>query len=344
MDAFSVIYYLVLVVAAVGTVAGIVDAIRQPNDRWVASGHHKALWIGAQVVFGPLGALVYAGGIRPEVAEHDLPGWFRKTGWYVALTAIAVVVLFPIYMTVVRAVSTPVQYINAGLPLHPVDFQPGAFRDAWTEGDLGSKMALSFVVTIVIASFQLVTSILAAYAFAFLRFPAKRLVFVLFMATLMLPIEVTLIPNVATMRSWELFNSVPGLTLPFLAAAFGVFLIRQGFLGVPEDLRDASRLDGYGHLAFLFKIAVPVTRPIIASFAVISLLTAWNQYLWPRAITTEGDMETIQIALQSLLSSTPERANIGIAGAVIAALPVLFLLIFLQKHLIRGLTAGAVKG
>jgi sn-glycerol 3-phosphate transport system permease protein len=281
-------------------------------------------------------------------ADTDLPGQRAKTlksvGWYALLGILAVVVLFPVYMTIVRAVSTPVQYINAGLPLHPVDFQPGAFRDAWTEGDLGSRMFLSFQVTIIIAACQLVTSVLAAYAFAFLDFPFKRLFFVLTMATLMLPIEVTLITNVRLIRELELFNSLPGLTLPFLATAFGIFLIRQGFMGVPEDLRDAARLDGYGHLSFLWRIAVPVTRPVIASFAVISLLSAWNQYLWPRSIVTEGKWETIQIALKSLLTSTPERANIGIAGAVIAAVPVLIILIVLQKHVIRGLTAGAVKG
>lgn len=296
-------------------------------------------------------AVVEAPGSELAVASYadtDLPGQRAKTlksiGWYALLITLSVVVLFPVYMTIVRAVSTPVQYINAGLPFHPVDFQPGAFADAWTEGQLGDRMWLSFWVTLIITAAQLVTSVLAAYAFAFLQFPLKRLVFVLFMATLMLPIEVTLIPNVRLIRDWEMFNSIEGLTLPFLATAFGIFLIRQGFMGVPEDLRDAARLDGYGHLAFLWKIAIPVTRPVIASFTVISLLTAWNQYLWPRSIVTEGQWETIQIALKSLLTSTPERANIGIAGAIIAAIPVLIILIVLQKHVIRGLTAGAVKG
>jgi sn-glycerol 3-phosphate transport system permease protein len=281
-------------------------------------------------------------------ADTELPGQrakgLKSTGWYVLLTLLSILVLFPVYMTVVRAVSTPVQYINAGLPFHPVDFQPGAFADAWSEGDLGPRMFLSLQVTLVIAACQLITSVLAAYAFAFLDFVGKRVVFVLTMATLMLPIEVTLITNVRLIREWELFNSLPGLTLPFLATAFGIFLIRQGFMGVPEDLRDAARLDGYGHLSFLWKIAVPVTRPVIASFAVISLLSAWNQYLWPRSIVTESEWETIQIALKGLLTSTPERANIGIAGAIIAAIPVLIVLILLQKHVIRGLTAGAVKG
>jgi len=131
---------------------------------------------------------------------------------------------------------------------------------------------------------------------------------------------------------------------PFLATAFGTFLIRQGFMGIPRDLRDASQLDGFGHLAFLRRVAIPVTRPVIASFAVISFLSAWNQYTWPRAVVTQGRWETIQIGLKSLSAAKVEESNIGLAAAILAALPILVLLIFLQRQLIRGLTAGAVKG
>src|SRR5687768_8541134 len=120
-------------------------------------------------------------------ASTERPGQrarlLENTGWYLLLLALAVVVLFPVYMTLVRAVSTPVKYIAAGLPFHPVDFQPGAFKDAFVEGDLGSRMWLSAQVTFIITAAQLVTSVLAAYAFSFLRFPLKRLIFVLFMAT-----------------------------------------------------------------------------------------------------------------------------------------------------------------
>lgn len=269
--------------------------------------------------------------------------WKRAT-WYVVLTSLSILVLFPIYMTLVRALSTPAVYVREGQPLYPVDIQWGIFRRAFVEGDLGRKLLLSALVTVIIVAFQLLTSLLAAYAFAFLEFPLKRTLFVVFMATLMLPIEVTLIPNVDTIRSLDWLNSVQGLTAPFLATAFGTFLIRQGFMGIPRDLRDASALDGFGHLAFLRRVAIPVTRPVIASFAVIAFLSAWNQYTWPRAVITEGSWETIQIGLKSLSAARVEESNIGLAAALIAAVPVLLLLIFLQRQLIRGLTAGAVKG
>jgi sn-glycerol 3-phosphate transport system permease protein len=222
--------------------------------------------------------------------------------------------------------------------------QWGVFAKAFQQGDLGPKIVVSAVVTALIVAAQLVTSILAAYAFSFLEFPLRRVAFLIFMATLMLPIEVTLIPNAQTVRSLGWLNSYPGLAVPFMATAFGTFLIRQGFMGIPRDLLDASQLDGFGHLAFLRRVAIPVTRPVIASFAVIAFLGAWNQYTWPRAVITESRWETIQIGLKSVSSSTVDQSNVGFAAAIIAALPVLALLILLQRQLIRGLTAGAVKG
>jgi sn-glycerol 3-phosphate transport system permease protein len=278
-------------------------------------------------------------------ADATQAGW-KKAAWYVVLMLLAVVVLFPVYMTLVQALSRPAAYAVEGQPLYPVSIEWNVWSRAWDVGNLGDKMTVSAIVTIIIVAGQLVTSVLAAYAFAFLDFPFKRVIFVVFMATLMLPIEVTLIANVDTVRNVGFlgFNSYQSLALPFVATAFGTFLIRQGFMGVPRDLRDASQLDGYGHLAFLWRVAIPVTRPVIASFAVISFLSAWNQYTWPRAVVTESDWETIQIGLKSLSTATVDQSNVALAAAIIAALPVLALLIFLQRHLIRGLTAGAVKG
>lgn len=269
---------------------------------------------------------------------------WRQAGWYVLLTGLSVVVLFPIYMTLVRALSTPASYFREGQPLHPVDIQWDVFARAFSEGDLGSKAVTSGVATALIVGAQLVTSVIAAYAFAFLDFPGRRLLFAAFMATLMLPIEVTLIANVQTMRDLGWLNSYQGLAGPFLATAFGTFLLRQGFLGIPRDLRDAATLDGFGHLAFLRRVALPLTRPVVAAFTVVSFLAAWNQYTWPRAVVSESRWETIQIGLRSLSAATVDQGNIGLAAALLAALPVFALLIFLQRHLIRGLTAGAVKG
>jgi sn-glycerol 3-phosphate transport system permease protein len=269
----------------------------------------------------------------------------KDVAWYAALTFISLIVLFPVWMTLVRALSTPLTYMTEGQPVYPVSIEWDIFSRAFSKGNLGRHLFISAVVTTIITTAQVTTSILAAYAFAFLRFPLKRLIFLIFMATLILPIEVTLIANVRTIRELGWIDSFQGLTVPFLAAAFGVFLIRQGFLGIPRDLRDASQLDGFGHVGFLWRVAIPVTRPVIAAYTVIAFLGAWNQYVWPRAVTDDPEQwATIQIALRSISAANIDETNIGFAAAIIAAIPILVLLIFFQRHLIRGLTAGAVKG
>ncbi len=273
------------------------------------------------------------------------PQWLRATGWYVLLVALSLVVLFPVWMTIVRALSDPVVWsFERGQPPYPVAVDWDVFARAFDEADFGRQLLISVAATVIIVAGQLTTSVLAAYAFAFVEFPLKRTMFAVCMATLMLPIEVTLVANSRTIRELEWTNSLQGLTVPFLATALGIFLIRQGFLGVPRDLRDAAALDGYGHLRFLWRVAIPLTRPVIAAFVVLSFLSAWNSYLWPRAITDESEWNTIQIGLRAVANSNPDQLNVGVAAALLAALPVLAILIFFQRHIVRGLTAGAVKG
>lgn len=216
------------------------------------------------------------------------------------------------------------------------------WTNAWDQGRLGPALTRSFVMAALIVACQVVTSVFAAYAFAFLRFPLKGLVFAFVMATLLLPIEVTLLGNVQTIRDLGWTDSYQALVLPFGATAFGTFLIRQGFRGLPPEIRDAARLDGYGHLAFMWRFAVPLTRPVIGAFTVVASLVAWNQYLWPQAVIDDQRQETAQIALKSLEGAI-ENANIRIASALIISLPMVLLLIAFQRQIIRGLTAGAVK-
>jgi sn-glycerol 3-phosphate transport system permease protein len=271
--------------------------------------------------------------------------WLRTAGWYALLIGLALIVLFPVWMTIVRALSNPGSYIfEAGQPPYPVDVEWDVFSRAFSEAEFGRQLTLTIAMTAIIVGGQLVTSVLAAYAFAYLRFPLKRTLFAVCMATLMLPIEVTLIANSRTVRELGWINSLQGLTAPFLATAFGIFLIRQGFLGVPRDLRDAAALDGFGHMRFLWRVAIPLTRPVIAAFVVLSFLSAWNSYLWPRTITDSSDWATIQIGLRAVTTSTADQMNVGVAAALLAAVPVLVVLILFQRHIVRGLTAGAVKG
>ena len=236
---------------------------------------------------------------------------------YGALTIAAIIILAPVYVTIVYSLQ-PVEKIFSYPP--------------------------SLIVASAITAGQIVTSVLAAYAFAFLRFPAKNFVFLVFLATLMVPWEVTLIPNYQTVSTFGWIDSYQGLVVPFMATAFGTFLLRQAFLTVPRDLRDAASVDGYGHFGFMLQVVVPLSRAAIGALAVFSFLLAWNQYLWPLLITNKDEYRTVQIGLKALVSTNIDQFNLVMAGTVIAAAPIFALLVLFQKQLIRGLTSGAIKG
>jgi sn-glycerol 3-phosphate transport system permease protein len=269
----------------------------------------------------------------------------RLVGRYLMLTALSLIVLFPIYVMVISSLLIAPDELTQRPPaLFPSDPQWGTYTDAWTRGNFGAYLRNSFIVTGIIVTGQVVTSILAGYAFALLEFPLKRTIFVLFLATMMIPFEVTIITNLTTISDLGWLNTYQGLAVPFLALGFGAFLLRQAFLQIPRDLRDAATVDGYGHLRFLARVAVPLARPLIAALAVFSFLGAWNQYLWPLLVTSDDNLRTVQIGLEHLRSSSPRAFNVVFAGSVLAVIPLFMLLLVFQKQLIRGLTAGAVKG
>src|SRR5262249_6869956 len=184
-------------------------------------------------------------------ALHRRRVW-GKVGRYALLTVLAVIVLFPIYITVVNSLLRPVDITRQPPRLFPTNPQWGSYEDAWNAGHMGTYLKNSFIVTFVITAGQVLTAILAGYAFAFLQFPFKRILFVVFLATLMVPFEVTIVTNVTTISDLGWYNTYAGLAVPFLATGFGAFLMRQTFLTLPGDLRDAAALDGYGHWRVLW--------------------------------------------------------------------------------------------
>jgi sn-glycerol 3-phosphate transport system permease protein len=269
---------------------------------------------------------------------------WKLVGRYVLITVLAFVVIFPIYITVVNSLLQPDQLGARPPKFFPTDPQWHTYGDAWDGAHLGIYLRNSFIVTGIITVGQVVTAILAGYAFAFLEFPLKRTLFVAFLATLMVPFEITIVTNLQTMDSLGWLDTYQGLAVPFLATGFGAFLLRQAFLQVPRDLQDAAAMDGYGHLRFMVRVAVPLARPAVAALGVFAFLAAWNQYLWPLLVTEDDRLRTVQIGLKQLRQTSLDEVNVTFAGAIIAAVPLLILLIFFQKQLVRGLTAGAVKG
>jgi sn-glycerol 3-phosphate transport system permease protein len=271
----------------------------------------------------------------------------RIFGRYVMLTALAFIVLFPIYITLVNSLLRPPQIAARTPTFFPTSPQWHTYADAWSDGNLARYLANSAVVTVLVTAGQLVVATLAGYAFAFLQFPFRRTLFVLFLTTLMVPFEITIITNLSTVNTLGWYDSYQGLIVPLLATGalgFGAFLMRQAFLQVPKDLQDAAKLDGYGHLRFLTRVAVPLVRPTMAALAVFSFLAAWNQYLWPLLVTKDDRLRTVQIGLKQLRATNLDQINVTFAGTVLAFIPLVILLLIFQKQLVRGLTAGAVKG
>lgn len=264
-------------------------------------------------------------------------------GRYLLLVVVALVVLFPVWTAVMTA-TKPLAELGSLRLLVPDRVDGSGFVDAFRDARLGRYLVNSALVAVAITVLQVITSILAAYVFAFVPFRGRSAVFALVMATLMIPTEVAMVVNLETVQRLGWIDTYRGLVVPFAAFAFGTFLLRQAFLGIAPELREAAAVDGYGHWGFLTRVAVPLARPSISALAVFSFLLAWNQYLWPLLVTNDPDMRTVQIGLKSLVSEDGTNLNLLMAGTLLAALPILVVLIVFERQLVRGLTAGAVKG
>lgn len=275
------------------------------------------------------------------MVDTGAPGW-RRWVRYALLVVVAIIILFPIYVMVIAALKPGNKLLQH--PLLPTDITTETLRLAWTDGNLGRAMWNSLVVSVIVTIAQLVTAVLSAYAFAFLRFPGRTFLFAVFLATLLVPFEATVVVNRSTMQDLGWLNSYQGLAVPFLATAFGTFLVRQVFITLPKELLEAARMDGLGHVGFLREVAVPLARPTLGALALFGFLSTWNQYLWPRLISTESNWNTVQSVLKEMSQSQIDRPNLVIAGTVIVALPIAVGLLLFQRQLVRGLTAGAVKG
>ena len=262
---------------------------------------------------------------------------------YALLGIVALMVLLPLLF----ALSLSLQGTTLSPTLLP-DFSRldwRSFREVFREEpNLTRWIINSFVVSLAVTLGQLITSALAAYALANMNFPGKIFFFFFFLGTLMIPWESTIIPNylAITRLGWK--DSYQGLIVPFVASGFGIFLLRQYFLTIPRDLYEAAVLDGCGPARYLWSILVPLSRPALATLAVYTFLSTWNQYYWPLLIIDSPVWRTTQIGITAFRSSEVTIYNLQMASTIIVMLPTLILLVLGQRQLVRGLTAGALKG
>ena len=263
---------------------------------------------------------------------------------YALLIVVALIVLFPLWSAFTIATLSDAEVAVYPPRLWPSGLNLDNFGRALEQAPLGRYLLNSVIQSTIVMVGQLATASLAAYAFAFIPFKGRNFLFLVFLSTLMIPWEATIIPNYLTIRSLGWTDTFQGLSAPFLATAFGTFLLRQFFLTLPKELRDAAIIDGSSDFRFLTTIVLPLARPALGTLAVYSFLQTYNQYLWPLLITNNQQMRTVQIGIALLQDQERFMFNIVMAGVVIILIPTFTLFIVGNRQLIRGLTAGAVKG
>lgn len=270
--------------------------------------------------------------------------FLKSSSLYLILILAAAIMLYPIWsafnlsmMTDVEIGAYPPRQFPSGLRLTNI-------IRALKQAPLSRYLLNSVVQSSLVMLGQLLTASLAAYAFAFIDFKGRNIFFIIFLSTMMIPWEATIIPNYLTIKRLGWTDTFQGLAVPFMATGFGTFLLRQFFLKIPHELQDAATMDGCGPLRFLVRIVLPLARPALGTLAVYSFLQTYNQYLWPLLITNKPDMRTVQIGIALLQDEERLMINNIMAGVVFILVPTLILFVVSNRQLIRGLTAGAVKG
>lgn len=252
------------------------------------------------------------------------------------------IVCFPIYLTFVGSTVTHYDIVRAPMPLVPGPHFIENYTHALTAGinvPVGRMLFNSLVMAAGIAIGKIAISILSAYAIVYFRFPFRMLGFWAIFMTLMLPVEVRIVPTYEVAASLGLLNSYTGLVLPLIASATATFLFRQFFLTVPDELVEAARVDGAGPLRFFRDILLPLSTTNIAALFVILFIYGWNQFLWPLLITTKPEMNTIVMGLKQMMPSADDYGNwpVTMATAILAILPPVAVVVFMQRLFVKGL-------
>ena len=257
------------------------------------------------------------------------------------------VVAFPLYLAFVASTHTAQEIVQLPMPMLPGDQFWHNYSAALTghgggtgsNAPVGRMMWVSLVTALVIAFGKIAVSLLSAFALVYFRFPFRGVFFWAIFVTLMLPVEVRILPTYKVVSDLGMLNSYAGLTIPLIASATATFLFRQFFLTVPEELVEAARIDGAGPMRFFWDILLPLSKTSIAALFVIQFIYGWNQYLWPLLITTMDSMQTIVIGIKKMLTTTDELAEwqLAMATAVLAMLPPVAIVIFMQRLFVRGL-------
>ncbi|MGQ3674027.1 carbohydrate ABC transporter permease [Xanthobacter sp. TB0139] len=285
--------------------------------------------------------------LASTVTPARRPRWrrfLRENTLHAVMLPLAALWLSPLIWILVTSLKTNVEVFDLTAGFLPASPKFSNYPSTLSVAPFGTYLINSVIVTSSILAGQLITITLAAYAFARLNFPGKNLLFTLFLLQVMFPIYAIFLTNFITLREIGLVNTIPAMIVPFVASGYGTFMLRQSFRQVPQELSDAARLDGCGHLSILWHVYLPLVKPTLIAFSIISIVTHWNDYMWPLLVTNSEEIRTLPIGL-GLLAKADSGADWPrlMAGTTIVVSPLLLLFLIFQRRFIDSFMHTGVK-
>lgn len=266
---------------------------------------------------------------------------------YVMLSVWALIVIFPFYWMVLTSLKDygayNAEYVPAFFTLEPT---LNNYFEAFSAVELDRYLLNTVIFALVTTALMVVVITLAAYAFARLRFKGKNLVFTLFLALMMIPSELVVITNFATITQWDLRNSFLGLILPSVTSVFYIYLLKEAFEQVPDELYKAAKVDGTSDLKYLFKVMIPICKPTLITIIILKIIECWNSYVWPRLITDDPAYFLVSNGIQEIRENGFGRENIPamMAAVVVISIPLIILFLIFRKKIMAGVSKGGIKG
>jgi sn-glycerol 3-phosphate transport system permease protein len=264
---------------------------------------------------------------------------------YLGLLLVTLIIGIPIYWMIIGAFKNTQEVYRIPPTWIPAAPTVDNFPQAWASAPFGRYYINTFITTIFGSGFEIFFAVTSAYAFVFLRFPKKDWLFLVLLAALMVPAQVTILPNYLTVAALKWINTYQGIVVPGASVAYGAFLLRQYYRTLPFEIMDAAKVDGASHLRTLTSIVVPLSKPAIISFGLVSVVSKWNDFLWPLLVTNTKEMRVLPIGIYWLMvEEGTVQWGLVMAGTLFVVLPVLIVFLYAQQYIVEGIAAGAVKG
>ncbi len=260
---------------------------------------------------------------------------------YILNILFALIILAPFIYLWVISFTPPNEIYDPGIIPSRITFEN--FEYALSYSPILKFIFNSFFVCTSVVALQVLTCSMAAFAFAFMEFKGKNLLFTIVLATLMVPGEATIISNFLTISSWGWTDTYKALIIPYTTSAMGIFLLRQFYLTLPKEIQESATLDGCGNLRFLIQMVIPLSRPSIGAFAIYSFLNTWNMYMWPLLVTNKNSVRTVQVGVGMLNNLDSQSIGLLMAGVTMVTIPSILIFILGNKQIVEGMTSGAVK-